>query len=751
MTTVILAEKPDQARSYMNGLGLKHTEKQHKARGKTFLDDDTIVVSAAGHLLELCEPEHYGEEYKDRDNLNALPIIPSQFDYNLPKENVFLYNEIKNAVAKADRVIVSTDMDNEGGAIAFNILRFSGMLKQKKILRSYPTALNKQAVVRQFKNLKPIDKTWRDAHAAIARSRADWMIGMNLSRLYTSKLKNIGIIGNFAVGRAISTTLNLICQWQKSIDDFEVQPIYELDGSTLINGANVKLKSTIREVGRENKEKFIEKIKKHGLSKKKAYGTVALIDSNVKETYPPIMMTKGDLYKEMNRVAGWTQAKSKKVMQKNYDDGYQTYPRTDAGEIPLYEYQYLRDKFNDFMQIIHEDGKYERYDMPENKAKKYLVKEGSDDAHYGIVPTEKLMDNTREVTDDQRLMYEVVVRRAMTMFIKPYQYVSNRLGVSVSGIPMIAQNNAMLSKGWKAILLPNKRKKRDTKKAQDPQQGMDYAKYLKKGDRLVVDLKINVEKTKPPKPLKSIQIYDKGGMMERAYKYVENQKYASILRKTKGIGTSATRDQAMASLVAKKYIAVDTKDVITVTPNGWLINWLLCGSEVNDPVLTAKWEEEYQRIDKGQTSASNLINSTAQMIYNEFDRIEKTWNTQKTVNYYQSKAGAFNKKVSLGKCPVCGSDVVFRKDQKNAGKWDNYACTNKDCKFIIWRHYSNRLVSEADVKKLLVGQPTHEFKNLLSKKGTAYNAKLILKPDSEAGTYKLKPYIKPDPDRRYDS
>lgn len=107
--------------------------------------------------------------------------------------------------------------------------------------------------------------------------------------------------------------------------------------------------------------------------------------------------------------------------------------------------------------------------------------------------------------------------------------------------------------------------------------------------------------------------------------------------------------------------------------------------------------------------------------------------------------------MSLGKCPVCGSDVVFRKDQKNAGKWDNYACTNKDCKFIIWRHYSNRLVSEADVKKLLVGQPTHEFKNLLSKKGTAYNAKLILKPDSEAGTYKLKPYIKPDPDRRYDS
>ena len=171
MTTVILAEKPDQARKYMDGLGIKHTAKQHLAKGSTFLYPNTVVVSAAGHLLELCEPEHYGKQFEDRDNIEALPIMPSRFDYDLPKSNVGLYSEIKREIEKANTVIVSTDMDNEGGAIAYNILRFSGMLKQKKILRSYPTALNKQAVVRQFKNLKPIDKTWRDAHAAIARSR----------------------------------------------------------------------------------------------------------------------------------------------------------------------------------------------------------------------------------------------------------------------------------------------------------------------------------------------------------------------------------------------------------------------------------------------------------------------------------------------------------------------------------------------------------------------------------------------------
>lgn len=748
MTTVIIAEKPDQARAYMDGLGLSHTAKQHKAEGKTFLDDNTIVVSAAGHLLELCEPEHYGEEYADRTNLDALPIIPSRFDYTITEDKKFLYNEIRSAVNKADRVIVGTDMDNEGGAIAYNILRFSGQLKYKDVIRAYPTALNKSAVERQFKNLKPIDKTWRDARTAIARGRSDWMIGMNLSRLYTTKLAEMGIIGNFAIGRAISTTLNLICQWQQQIDDFVQQDTYELTGNIDINGQNVELRSSLREVGVENKSKFIQELKQHGLTTKKIMGRVALIDTTVKETYPSVMFTKGDLYKEMARVAGWTQAKSKKVMQQNYDAGYQTYPRTDAPEIPRYQYDYMNNKFDEFMAIVGLSGKYQKYQMPEDKLKKYLVKPNSDDAHYGIMPTEKLMDASCDVTDDQRLMYEVVVRKALTLLISPYKYVSNRLGILANDLSLVAQSSTVLDQGWKSILLPNKKAKK--KKEEAPKQGLDFSQYLKKGDMIPVSLKIKTGKTTPPKPLKAIQIYDKGGLMERAYKFVENEKYANILKKTKGIGTSATRDEAMASLVAKKYIAVDSKDYITVTPNGWLINWLLKGSSVNDPLLTAKWEEEYELIDKGKAKPSSLINATAQMILDEFSRVDENWDNQKIAEYYKEKSGDFTKKISLGKCPVCGNDVIFTKDHKNNGKYDAYRCSNKECKFTIFRHYSNRLVSEADVKKLLEGKPTHKFKNLLSKTGKPYDAQLILKPDPEAGTYRLRLYRKPNPDKRYD-
>ena len=133
MSTLIIAEKPDQARAYMDGLGLKHKPKDHVAKGQTFLDPTTTVIGARGHLIELSEPEAYGQQFKDRTNLKELPLFPSKFLYDIPKENSFLFSEIRNEIGKADRIIVATDKDNEGAAIAFNIIRFSNGFNKKNI------------------------------------------------------------------------------------------------------------------------------------------------------------------------------------------------------------------------------------------------------------------------------------------------------------------------------------------------------------------------------------------------------------------------------------------------------------------------------------------------------------------------------------------------------------------------------------------------------------------------------------------
>lgn len=746
MSTVILAEKPDQARSYMNGLGLKYNGKATLAKGETFLDKNTVIVSAAGHLINLSEPEHYDEAYKDRKNLDILPLIPAKFAYEVTKDKHWLFNQIKKEVDTADRVIVATDKDNEGGAIAYNILLFSRALKYKKIVRAYPSALNKAAVIRQFKNLEPITDTWNHAKAAIARGKSDWLIGMNLSRLYTDKLQSIGINGNFAIGRAISTTLNLICQWYETIENFKEEPIYELKGITKIDNTLQQLTSNVRIVGKEDpkfnaKAEYIRILKENKITGPHMIGTVKAIESKKKIQLPPILMTKGDLYHEMNRVAGWTQSRSKKVMQQNYEQGYQTYPRTDSGKITMHMYEYLSSGFNNYLEAIGEKGNYKEFSYPADKLKKYLTTEKSAGAHMAIIPTEKIMKDKDDVTDDQRLMYEVVVRKSLTLLLEPYQYISNRLGVLVGQIPMISQNTGVINKGWKKILLPSKKRK-NTKESKE-KGTFDFSKFVQKGDKLPIVLKNYTSKTKPPKPLKSIQIYDKGGLMEQAYKYVEDVKYEKILKQTKGIGTSATRDQAMSSLQEKKYVTVDRHDVISVTPEGWLINHLLDHSLVNDPILTAKWEEEFEEIGKGKTSAQNLINATAKLVYKEFSHLDNHWDPNDITTYYNKYRSSFNQKLSVGECPVCSSNVIFSKDKKNNGKFDCYECTNKNCDFKIWYHHSGKTISPTNATRLLSFKPTNEIKQMIGRSGVHYNGKLILVFDKNKNKYFVRLYKKP--------
>lgn len=251
-----------------------------------------------------------------------MPLIPSKFKYTVSKETSFLFYQAVKELKKADTIIVGTDNDFEGGAIAFNIMWFGGVLKlHKKILRSFPTAMEKRAIIRQFKNLKLIDETWKQASAAISRSRSDWLIGMNLSRLYTNKLATENIYGNYAVGRLITATLNLICRWYDNINSFHEEPIYQMQGTIEIENEQIVLNSPVRIVGNGKNNprlEYIQLLKKHGLTQKVLQAKVKEVESIIKESYPPILMTKGDLYKEMKKAHGWTQKRSEKVMQINY-------------------------------------------------------------------------------------------------------------------------------------------------------------------------------------------------------------------------------------------------------------------------------------------------------------------------------------------------------------------------------------------------------------------------------------------------
>lgn len=761
MTTVILAEKKDQGRKYMSALGIKHKSNATKATGSTFLDPVTTVVCASGHLINLKEPEQYDEMYKDRDNMDILPLIPPKFGYEIAPETKFLFYQAKKELRKADTIIIGTDNDFEGGAIAFNICLFSGVLRDKKILRSFPTALEKKAIIRQFKKLAPIDETWKQANAAIARSRSDWLIGMNLSRLYTQKLYEIGIPGNFAVGRVILATLSLICGWYNQINSFHEEAIYEMRGKINIGSTEIDMSSPVRIVGSpkmDPKKEYLKLLQSHKLMSKTIKGTVKEVSAQEKESFAPELMTKGDLYKEMKKIYGWSQKKTRDVMQINYEQGFQTYPRTDSGKITQDQYNYLGKLFNDYLKNIGLEGKYTPYALPNERIKKYITSEKDAGAHLGIIPTELLMPQAGEpipqddknenkdsgkakkpvlITEDQRKMYEVVVQRSLSIWQRPYKYISNQLVVDIHGIEFKATNSGKLDLGWKEIMpKPKKKKKRRNNQEKPP---VDYRKIIKKGDDVDVNMHTEIGKTVPPKPLTSTQIFDKGGLMEKAYKYVENQEYAKILKSVKGLGTSATRDAAMESLEAKKYVSVDKKDVISVTGNGWLINWLLKDSLLSSPVLTAKWEQEYQLIADGKDNPNKLINATAKMVIDQFQKVKESWNEDEIKSYFEKEQGDYLKQTSLGKCPQCQKgDIILTKDKKNKGKYDAYRCTNKECEFKIYAHFYNRKLTDNDIAKMITGKESHKLKGVKTPNGKVLDCKLKLSYSKEKQKLELK-------------
>ena len=741
MSTLILAEKPDQARSYMDAFNIKHGPKDFLGKGSTPVDQNTVIVGARGHIIQLSEPEAYGEQYKDRNDLSVLPIIPTNFKYEIPEDKRYVYHTIREEVQRADRIIVATDPDNEGGAIAFNILRFCKALN-KRIERAFPLALDADAVHRQFQNIQPIDSTWLQAQAAIARSRSDWLIGMNLSRYYTTKLMNMGIYGNYAIGRALTATLGMICNWNESIENFKPEPIYLLKGKTLLGENEIDLSSEIRVVGdgkNNPKQEYLNIIKNAGLAKKVETGTVENIVKEEKAKYAPLCLTRGGLYKAMKKAYGWSESKSKKIMQKNYDEKYQTYPRTDDGHITRYQYEYLGNYFHDYLRAIgisdSVNTKLEPYDLPEEILKKHLVPDNTDAAHLGIIPSEKIMDESADVTPDQRKMWEVVVRYSLALRMPPYRYLSNKMEIDVNTIKFKATNTGIIDEGYQK-LLPKPKKKRTTKaktaNEQKQKKTVDFGKFIKKGDRIQLALHTDVSETKPLRPLKVIDIYADGGLMEKAYKYVENKEFAKILKDMKGIGTSATRDTIVESLINKKYISLNKKEEISVTPNGWLINYLMKDSDLSSPVLTARWEEEYKVIEAGKGNATQLITNTAKLVINDIKKSNENWNEGELKEYYGSLEKTYFEEESFGKCPQCDSDVIFIKDTKKKGKWDRYSCTNKDCDFVIWSHIMNKKFTDKDIEKMLAGEPSRMIKGLQKKDSSkTYDANFILKYDQE--------------------
>ncbi|WP_305752652.1 DNA topoisomerase [Mammaliicoccus sciuri] len=696
MKIVILAEKPAQAMDYGKALGIKQKHDGYIELKDSDIIQNAIVTWAFGHLVELKLPKEYKEPVNTFD-LNNLPYFPKPIEYKVTKDKVKQFKIVRDLMNKADVLINATDYGREGSNIFYSIAKLSG-IKDKKILRYGSGSQAPNEVRKHFRDLHDNSKDLKMYNEANARQISDYLIGMNLSPLYTKLFNKKGVNQVFSIGRVQTPTLFLVYKRQQEIDNFKPTNFYELTGEFKANNGIYKGKAKVKT---EDKEEINKLCKQHQLGEN-VKGTVVKYNTEEKTTKSPNLYSLSTLQMDANTTFKYSIADTLKIVQSLYDKKILTYPRTDTDVITHSEYDYLLNNIEKLKQVYNKD--FETY--YKEPRKKYVVDEVEE--HHAIVPTSLIpeISTIQKLTDKEKNILDLVVTRTLSMFAPDYVYDETNIETSVNDLMFYTKGTTEKSKGWKALInrKPQKEKQEDDEHQQLPILEIDER----------VDAKTNIKEstTKPPTLLTEKQLLM---LMKTCGKTVDDEESKSILKDIQGIGTSATRAETIETLKRKEYIELK-KNKIHITPKGEMLCTAVKGSLLSSPEMTAEWEKKLKLVGKGEYSPNKFIEVTMKFIEKELSSIG-----EKEQNASISKiANTIKEESNIGKCPNCtNGDIVKR------GKV--YKCT--DCEQVFFSNFFKKKLSENQIKEIITNGKTKKKLKLPKKDGSTYEAFLCLEND----------------------
>ena len=578
--TVILAEKPSQASAYAEAF-------QHSNRYDGYYVvsgnglNKAVITYGFGHLVELFSPEDYDNDWHNWD-MNRLPIFPKNYQFKVSKDKKKQYKIVKDKLDNATDIIIATDSDREGEAIARLIIRLSGNdFKPQK--RLWINSLEKDEIITGFKNLKEGTQFYSSFIEAESRQIADWLVGMNLTRLYTLSMQKHQLNGVFSIGRVQTPTLFMIYKRNNEIDNFTSQPYFELYGhfSNEKGSYAGKLKrrfDTLKDLNDFRSE--------HELIDKKL-GKVTDTRQETKKQYAPKLFSLSDLQSLANKKFGFSASETLKIVQELYEKKLTSYPRTDCTVIGNPEFAYLKAYLADYLRLLDISIK-----EPQLTANKRYVDSSKVQEHYAIIPTRTTLKDWKTLSKKEQSIYTLILKRTVSIFEKPYQYEETTIVTTVHAIDFHSTGKIEIEKGWKAILTT-------------PSEEKDYLLPAIQKDDTVQSLFEQKEgHTQPPK-------YYTEGTLLSAMKNVGrslDDVSKNILKETAGIGTEATRASIIENLKQKKYISIQSKKIL-VTNKGKLLCDMIKDDEIANAEMTAKWETYLKKIREKKGSQKAFLNS----------------------------------------------------------------------------------------------------------------------------------------------
>jgi len=577
--TVVLAEKPSVGRDIAKVL------KCNQKRNGYMEGSKYIVTWALGHLVTLADPEVYDEKFKTW-RLDDLPMLPKFLKTTVIKKTGKQFSTVKSQLTRKDvkEIVIATDAGREGELVARWIIQKARV--NKPIKRLWISSVTDKAIRDGFNQLKPGAKYENLYDAAVARSEADWYVGLNATRALTTKFN-----AQLSSGRVQTPTLAMIAEREKEIQNFKPIKFYGLEAKTrsLILKWQDK-KNNQRISSKERAENL-----RNQLANKQA--TVTNVERSHKKKHAPQLYDLTELQRDANRMFGYSGKQTLSIMQNLYErHKVLTYPRTDSRVISSDIVPTLKDRIKacGVDQYARFANKLLR--AGDKRLPKSVVDNSKVSDHHAIIPTEESVI-LEDLDDRERKIYDLVVKRFLAVMADPYEYEQTTIFTQIDNETFVAKGKVVKKQGWKEIY--NNRYDDDTDS--DDQQ----LPVVKKGDQFNnVKLSLTSGETKPP------ERFTEGALlhaMENPVRYMdaEDKHLAGTISKTGGLGTVATRADIIEKLFNTQYMEMKGKHIFITSKGKQLLD--LVPEDLRSPALTAEWEQKLTLIEKGKLNKNTFI------------------------------------------------------------------------------------------------------------------------------------------------
>jgi DNA topoisomerase-3 len=661
---VYLAEKPSVAREIARILGATRKENGY------LLGNGIAVTWAFGHLVGEMMPADYDAEW-GKWTFESLPLIPETFglkkvgDEGASRQ----FDVVADLLGQASVVVCATDAGREGELIFRNIYDLSG--STAPIERLWCSSLTDEALTKALDDLQPGAKFDNLASAARCRSQADWLVGLNATRAYTTFMNSRGAL---SVGRVQTPVLKLIVDRRRAIDSFQSSPFWE--------GQAVYRETVFK----SDLERFAD----HGkaaawlASLGDAPFEVVSVETKEKREKSPLLFDLTELQREMNRRHKWSAGETLEELQALYEAKVVTYPRTDSRHLSddmLSEVENVAGKLvADLLQL-------EALEISKSH-RAFNNTKVSD--HHAVIPTSVIPG---KLSERGRILYDAVAVRFIACFspdcVKDVTKVKGKVLeelFSASGVVLKAL-------GWRGVEQP-------------PSDKETVLPAFEKGESGACVVSLKEGKTTPPKEYNEASLLT---AMESAGKTLDDEEILDAM-KEKGLGTPATRAAIIEGLLKRNFIERN-KGNILAAPTGIALVDAVGDSTVSSVELTGEWEFQLRRIERGEVSGSEFIESTKKYVRELIGEVAGT--SAEKIAAVKSAADSDK----IGDCPMCGK-AVFEFPKL-------YTCRDKECDFAIWKKIAGKSVPITAAKSILSKGRSSLIKSFKSKADKPFSAFLV--------------------------